>query len=291
MLISKTTKIKWNPKTSKRYIDLGYQFTKMGDEFDVKVDDLTDGSRAIVIYECDYCHEQKEIAWEIYLRKKSRSNITKDCCKDCLQIKAKEAVYDKFGTYNIRELPEINNKIKQTNLSKYGCENPFGNKDVQDKIKKFYQINYGVDHNMQLPECVEKSEQTQLEKYGTKHFGALWSKQHPGELSPSWIGDKVKNERTERETPEYREWRKSVFDRDFYTCQKCGCRNGNGKYIRLEAHHIFNWAKYPEMRYELSNGITLCSQCHSDFHSVFGKKDNTKEQLNQFLNNEDKKIC
>ena len=33
MLISKTTKIKWNSKTTKRYIDLGYQFTKQLNQF------------------------------------------------------------------------------------------------------------------------------------------------------------------------------------------------------------------------------------------------------------------
>ena len=130
-----------------------------------------------------------------------------DCCKDCLQIKAKECVKEKFGTDNIRNVPEINEKIKNTNIEKYGCENPFGNKKVQEKIRMFYQNNYGVDYNMQIPEIVRKSKQTQLERYGVENYCALWSSEHSGELSPAWLEDKVKNERTERMLPEYRAWR------------------------------------------------------------------------------------
>ena len=58
-------------------------------------------------------------------------------------------------------------------------------------------------------------------------------------------------------TVEYKEWRKSVYERDNYTCLSCG--NGNGK---LEANHILPWYKYKEVRYETDNGITLCQSCH-----------------------------
>jgi hypothetical protein len=56
---------------------------------------------------------------------------------------------------------------------------------------------------------------------------------------------------------EYREWRTSVFKRDNYACQKCGVVK-----CYLQAHHIKSWAKYPELRYEITNGITLCRDCH-----------------------------
>lgn len=53
------------------------------------------------------------------------------------------------------------------------------------------------------------------------------------------------------------DWRKAVFARDNYTCQICKVR---GTY--LEADHIKPWAYFPELRFELSNGRTLCRKCH-----------------------------
>ena len=64
-----------------------------------------------------------------------------------------------------------------------------------------------------------------------------------------------------RNSLDYKEWRKAVFCRDDYTCQYCGRRGG-----RLNAHHIKRFSKYPELRTELSNGITLCYDCHHAVH-------------------------
>ncbi len=67
-----------------------------------------------------------------------------------------------------------------------------------------------------------------------------------------------------RKTYEYRQWRKAVFKRDNYTCQKCNIRNkkGLGKTIILEAHHIKPFALYIELRFNINNGLTLCKKCH-----------------------------
>ncbi len=56
---------------------------------------------------------------------------------------------------------------------------------------------------------------------------------------------------------EYRQWRSDVFQRDNWTCQTCRIRGNT-----LVAHHIKSWAKFPELRYEIFNGITLCENCH-----------------------------
>ena len=53
------------------------------------------------------------------------------------------------------------------------------------------------------------------------------------------------------------EWRNAVYKRDDYTCQDCQIK---GK--RLNAHHIKGFKDYPELRFDLDNGITLCVDCH-----------------------------
>lgn len=65
-----------------------------------------------------------------------------------------------------------------------------------------------------------------------------------------------------RYSTKMKEWRKAVFVRDNYTCQLCGARNGNGKAIYLEADHIKPFAYFPELRFEIDNGRTLCKPCH-----------------------------
>lgn len=70
------------------------------------------------------------------------------------------------------------------------------------------------------------------------------------------------HESRSRNTPEYIAWRTAVFERDKYTCQRCGKRG-----VRLEAHHVKPWAEYPEFRYDVSNGITMCEKCHKGEHS------------------------
>lgn len=78
-------------------------------------------------------------------------------------------------------------------------------------------------------------------------------------------------------------WRKSVFERDNYTCQLCQSKNGEGKRVVLNAHHLDGWNWCEDKRFDVSNGITLCVKCHDRFHSIYGSGDNTKEQFEVFV--------
>lgn len=75
-----------------------------------------------------------------------------------------------------------------------------------------------------------------------------------------------------RKSLEFKLWREAVFTRDDWTCQKCGRRNyqGLGKSIILHPHHIKPFAKYPELRFDISNGVTLCKRCHKKTYKNIG---------------------
>ena len=298
MLLTHTVKLKWNAKIKKHYVDLGYIYTKMGDEFEVKVEDLTDGSNAIVKLRCDYCGEVYQCVWNSYVRLKRKELIHKDCCSnpECTGTKAEDTLMYKYGVSNARMIDGVEEKIKNTNIVRYGCENPFGNKDVKAKIVATNIRKYGAPSSMQNSDIVEKAKLTCIEKYGVDNFAKTenFRESFRGSNSPVWK-ENPKQERTERNLPEYRDWRNAVFARDHYTCQCCGAKNqkGKGNSVVLNAHHIKNFSTHKDISMEVDNGITLCKQCHLLFHSLYGKKDNNQEQLDSFIYNQniDEKVC
>ena len=77
----------------------------------------------------------------------------------------------------------------------------------------------------------------------------------------NWKGGISSENAILRNSAEYKEWRKSVFDRDNYTCQKCFTSGAV-----LNAHHIKHWAKYKDIRFDINNGLTLCKPCHIEVH-------------------------
>lgn len=284
MLVSKTVTINWNSKIKKHYVDLGYVYTKMRDPVEVDVADLTDGSNAIVKVRCDYCGRIFERAWYTHVLIGKREAIHMDCCGniDCLQKKAKESVNEKYGGYS-EMFEAANGKRSETILRKYGCRNPFSNEDIKRKIVETNIMKYGVPYSQQNPVVHNKTISTCREKYGVDHYVELFRGVLIRENSPHWKGG-VRYSRVERATYEYRQWRTSVFYKDAYRCRKCGATNGIGNgCVELNAHHIMNWKDNPDLRYDVNNGITLCSECHMKFHSIYGKRLNTREQLEQFL--------
>lgn len=54
-------------------------------------------------------------------------------------------------------------------------------------------------------------------------------------------------------------WRSEVLRRDSFKCQECG----NDDIRVLNADHIKSKAVYPELQFDLTNGITLCANCHA----------------------------
>ena len=83
-----------------------------------------------------------------------------------------------------------------------------------------------------------------------------------GEDHWNWKGGVSKEAHKLRSCQELKIWRRAVYERDNYTCQECGDRTSKGNKVILNAHHIKPFMEYPELRFDVSNGITLCEECH-----------------------------
>lgn len=94
------------------------------------------------------------------------------------------------------------------------------------------------------------------ERLRESHKGKIWV---TGENHPNWIKDRslIKHQE-KRNNPEYKHWRLEVYRRDNYKCKIDDC-NCSGRII---AHHILSFTHYPELRYNINNGITLCQAHH-----------------------------
>ena len=78
-----------------------------------------------------------------------------------------------------------------------------------------------------------------------------------GNLHYNWKGGISTINQRIRSSSEYKLWREAVFKRDNYTCRFCGQRGGI-----LQADHIKPFSLFPELRFALDNGRTLCEDCH-----------------------------
>lgn len=80
-----------------------------------------------------------------------------------------------------------------------------------------------------------------------------------GPDNPNWKGG-IQFRHPERGRYRNKMWVKAVKDRDGWKCVGCGSTDD------LHAHHIKRWRDYPDLRYDVDNGATLCHPCHEAAH-------------------------
>lgn len=94
-----------------------------------------------------------------------------------------------------------------------------------------------------------------------------------GEKGNNWQGGKTLTERLLRKSTKYKNWRKEILVRDNYACVLCYSKE------KIEVDHINSFTFFPNLRFLLSNGRTLCHECHKQTDSYGGKTRKFKNEL------------
>jgi 5-methylcytosine-specific restriction endonuclease McrA len=90
---------------------------------------------------------------------------------------------------------------------------------------------------------------------------------HSGSKNHLWKGGITPIHAKIRNSREYKLWRAAVFERDNFTCVWCG----SSKSGTLNADHIKPFALFPELRFAIDNGRTLCVPCHKKTDSYLNR--------------------
>lgn len=171
MLLTKEVEIRWNTRSKNMYIEKGYKFTKIGDTFICKIEDLIESSHEKVDVKCDYCDGLLKKEYREVIQ--GRKYVNKDCCAKCQQQKTKDVNLIKFGVDSKTKTQEVKNKMKATCIEKYGVVHYSKTNEYKEKLKSTMKNLYGVENAMQLQENKEKARNTFLKRYGEE----LWHNQ------------------------------------------------------------------------------------------------------------------
>lgn len=148
------------------------------------------------------------------------------------------------------------NKKSMANHLRYGCSG-------YEKNKKCLWCN----------SLLKKQKPKEQGKFCNQRCYSLWRSENlTKEKAPNYKDGKCGERLLIRASLRYKEWRKAVFQRDNYTCQECGDKKGGN----LQADHIKSFALYPEYRFDVSNGRTLCRKCHKLTDNYGYTKQNAK---------------
>jgi len=195
--------------------------------------------------DCNTCGKSREVS---YCQK---WNIEKGLNKDCISCSSKKK--DQTGLKKGRGW----NKGLKGFMSGHPAYNDGqmfrGKKHTEDSKEKMRLAklgkklgNYSEEHRAKISIALKGKKR----KSGSSHY--------------NWKGG-ITSENKRQRALFRNTCHKQVLERDNFTCGEC-----SKKGINLHVNHIKEWAKFPELRFDLKNCVTLCVECH--YRKTYGKE-------------------
>jgi len=112
---------------------------------------------------------------------------------------------------------------------------------------------WGIQKGYKFPKEIIERRSEKIRGRHLIHSGSF----KPREEHWNWKGGISSENKRIRASFEYKQWRKAVFKRDDWTCWICEEKGG-----KIYPHHFKSFANFPELRFNINNGIVLCKFCH-----------------------------
>ena len=196
LIVPQTVKVRTNGMTCKHYREKGYEFEKCGDFIEVNVLDLPKSSNEKVKVICDVCGKEREMRYCRVVGNNEENKLITCGDKFCKHKKLEDTCTKKYGEgiINVFQAEEVKNKIKDTNLERYGCMCVLQSEEIRNKGIQTLREKYGegIINVSQIKEIQDKIKDTNLERYGCEY--AMQNKE---------IQNKVKATNLERHGVEY----------------------------------------------------------------------------------------
>lgn len=208
---------------------------------------------------CNFCKKEFKI-FEYRLKRSKFVYCSKKCKNNDASNLMLEAHKNKnfgFGISSIGGFPKGKKNPKLSNIKKrlIGKLNPFYGKKHSNKTKE--NIRNSKLGKKQSQETIKKRIKSCCEFYDEK-------------------GRKTSFNELLRHNSKWKIWREAIFLRDNFTCQNENCKFCNNKMgIFLHPHHIKSVSLFPELIFNIENGITYCAE----FHLKSGLHKNMKMEI------------
>jgi hypothetical protein len=167
MIIEERIEVNVAPSNYKNFLEKGYS-VKVGDKIEISVYDLSNGSQRKILCRCDNCPIEKNISYMTYLSNTKNLTINYYCNK-CSNIRAKQTNIERYGVDNPMKVKEFKDKLVETNIERYGVDNPMKSDEIKVKVENTNIERYGVKSALQNKEFFDKMQNTNIERYGVKN--------------------------------------------------------------------------------------------------------------------------